>query len=89
MREIEASLQRFGEFQLEARLMREKAARYCVRWVRWFLTRPASDDPLADQVVGSVRTWKATAGARIGRCVWSSRFCVRGSLFRAPIAYSP
>jgi hypothetical protein len=31
-------------------LVREKAAPYCVRWVRRFLTRPASDEPLADQV---------------------------------------
>ena len=33
MREIEASLQQFGEVLLRARLMREKAAPYCVRWV--------------------------------------------------------
>ena len=50
MREIETSLQQFGEFLLKARLMREKAAPYCVRWVRQFLTRPAPDEPLADQV---------------------------------------
>jgi len=31
-------------------LVKEKAAPYCVRWVRRFLTRPASDEPLADQV---------------------------------------
>ena len=30
--------------------MKEKAAPYCVRWVRRFLTRPASNEPLADQV---------------------------------------
>jgi len=50
MRELEASLQQFGEFVLKARLVEEKAAPYCVRWVRRFLTRPASDEPLADQV---------------------------------------
>jgi len=50
MRELEASLQQFGEFVLKAQLVREKAAPYCVRWVRRFLTRPASDEPLADQV---------------------------------------
>ncbi len=50
MREIEASLQEFGEFLLKARLVREKAAPYCVRWVRRFLARLASDEPLADQV---------------------------------------
>ena len=50
MRELEASLQQFGEFLLKARLVKEKAAPYCVRWVRRFLTRPASNEPLADQV---------------------------------------
>lgn len=50
MRELEASLQQFGEFILKAQLVNEKAAPYCVRWVRRFLTRPASDEPLADQV---------------------------------------
>jgi integron integrase len=50
MRELEASLQQFGEFLLKARLVTEKAAPYCVRWVRRFLTRPASHEPVADQV---------------------------------------
>jgi len=50
MRELEASLQQFGEFILKAQLVKERAAPYCVRWVRRFLTRPASDEPLADQV---------------------------------------
>ena len=50
MRELEASLQQFGEFILKAQLIKEKAAPYCVRWVRRFLTRPASNEPLADQV---------------------------------------
>jgi hypothetical protein len=50
MRELEASLQQFGEFILKAQLVKEKAAPYCVRWVRRFLTRPASDELLADQV---------------------------------------
>ncbi len=50
MREVDASLQQFGEFLLKARLVKEKAAPYCVRWVRRFLTRPASDEPLADQI---------------------------------------
>ena len=50
MRELDASLQQLGEFILKARLVTEKAAPYCVRWVRRFLTRPASDEPLADQV---------------------------------------
>ena len=50
MRELEASLQQFGEFILKAQLVKEKAAPYCVRWVRRFLARPASDEPLVDQV---------------------------------------
>ena len=50
MRELEASLQQFGEFILKAQLVNEKAAPYCVRWVRRFLARPAADEPLADQV---------------------------------------
>lgn len=33
-------------------MVREKAAPYFVRWVRRFLLRPASDQPLADQVRG-------------------------------------
>ncbi len=50
MRELESSLQQFGEFLLKARLVREKAAPYFVRWVRRFLSQPASSEPLADQV---------------------------------------
>jgi len=45
MREREASLQEYGEFLLKAQLVKEKAAPYCVRWVRAFLSRPASPDP--------------------------------------------
>lgn len=41
MREIEASLQEFGEFLLRAGLVKPQAARYCVGWVRRFLVRPA------------------------------------------------
>ena len=50
MRELESSLQQFGEFLLKAQLARPAAAPYFVRWVRRFLSRPASDQPLADQV---------------------------------------
>lgn len=50
MRELESSLQQFGEFLLKARLVKEAAAPYCVRFVRQFLTRPANDGPLADRV---------------------------------------
>jgi hypothetical protein len=49
MRELETSLQQFGEFLLKARLVQEKAAPHCVRWVRRFLTRPATNEPAADQ----------------------------------------
>jgi hypothetical protein len=50
MRELEASLQQFSEFILRVRLAKENAAPYFVRWVPRFLTRPASNEPLADQV---------------------------------------
>lgn len=50
MRELESSLQSFGEYLLEAKLVRSTAAPYFVRWVRQFLSRPASNEPLADQV---------------------------------------
>jgi hypothetical protein len=50
VRELETSLQQFGEFLLKARLVQEKAAPYCVGWVRQFLTRAASNEPIADQV---------------------------------------
>ncbi len=50
MRELESSLQQFAEFLLKARLARPNAAPYLVRWVRRFLSRPASDAPLIDQV---------------------------------------
>ncbi len=52
MRELESSLQQFGEFLLKAQLARPAAAPYFVRWVRRFLSRPASDEPLRDQVRG-------------------------------------
>ena len=50
MRELESSLQEFGEFLLKGQLARPAAAPYFVRWVRRFLARPASDEPLTDQV---------------------------------------
>ena len=37
MRELETSLQQFGEFLLKAQLVKEKAAPYCVASVRRFL----------------------------------------------------
>ncbi len=50
MRETESSLQQFGEFLLKRQLVRQSAAPYAVRWVRQFLAREASNEPLADQV---------------------------------------
>ena len=49
MRGLDTSLQQFGEFLLRPRLVREKAAPHCVRWVRPLLMWQASDEPLADQ----------------------------------------
>lgn len=50
MRELESSLQEFGEFLLKAQLARPPAAPYFLRWVRRFLMRPASVEPLTCQV---------------------------------------
>ncbi len=50
MRELESSLQSFGEFLLKSQVVRPNAAPYFVRWVRRFLGRPASNEPLVDQV---------------------------------------
>ena len=67
MRELESSLQAFGEYLLKAQLVRPNAAPYVVRWVRRFLARPATNDPLVDQVRlfceelaqhGSVAEWQ-------------------------------
>jgi len=49
MRNLEVSLQEFGEFLLQAKLVREKSAPHVVRWVRRFLSAPASQGALADQ----------------------------------------
>jgi hypothetical protein len=49
MRNLGASLQEFGEFLLKAKLVREKSAPHVVRWVRRFLSAPASHGALADQ----------------------------------------
>ena len=62
IRQVEESLQRFGELLLRRQLVREKAAPHCVWWVRRFLMREASDEPLADQV-----RWICEALERNGR----------------------
>ena len=82
MREIETSSQQFGEFILKAQLVKEKAAPYCVRWVRRFLTRPASNEPLADQVPrfreeleqnGGCQDWQVIQAEQARRIRASSR----------------
>jgi hypothetical protein len=50
MRDLESSLQAFGEFLLKGQLVRPNAAPYFVRWVRRFLSREATNEPVADQV---------------------------------------
>jgi hypothetical protein len=50
VRELESSLQQFAAFLLEARFVKESAAPYYVRHVRQFLTRPTTDEALADRV---------------------------------------
>ena len=62
MRELETSLQQFGEFLLKAQLVKERAAPYCVASVRRFLIRPASNEPLADQVRGFCEQLEQDAG---------------------------
>jgi hypothetical protein len=62
MRELKASLQQFGEFLLRARLVKEQAAPHCVRWVRRFLLRPASNESLSDQVLRFGEELGGTAG---------------------------
>ena len=62
MRELESSLQEFGESLLKAQLARP-AAPYFVRWVRRFLSRPASDETLADQVRGFCEDLERSGGS--------------------------
>lgn len=68
MRDIEASLQEFGEYLLRANLVRPESARYCVAWVRRFLVRPASAEPPADQVRRFCEDLE-----RAGRAEWQVR----------------
>ena len=49
MRDLESTLQEFGEYLLKSKLVREKSAPFIVRWVRRFLSEPATEPPLADQ----------------------------------------
>ena len=63
MRDLEPSLQQFAEFLLKAQLVRPNGAPYFVRWVRQFLSRPASDEPLLDQVRGFCEDLERTGSA--------------------------
>jgi integron integrase len=63
VRDLEPSLQQFAEFLLKAQLVRPNVAPYFVRWVRQFLSRPASDEPLLDQVRGFCEDLERTGSA--------------------------
>lgn len=77
--DVEVQLQRFADYVLARRLVRDQAARYIVSWVRRFLQLPADDRPLADRVrsfceglerSGRVQDWQvrqAEQALRIGR----------------------
>ena len=49
--------------ELKAQLARPAAAPYFVRWVRRFLSRPASDEPLTDQVRGFCEDLERNGGS--------------------------
>lgn len=68
-REVESSLQAFGEFLLRGRLVQDKHARYYVAWVRQFLGRPVSDGSLAERV----RDYCEWLGGDGGRQDWQVR----------------
>jgi integron integrase len=68
-REVEASLQAFGEFLLRSRLVQEKVAPYCVRWVRQFLNSPGGDGSLSERV----RAYCEWLSTRSGREDWQVR----------------
>lgn len=50
LRELEPSLQQFGEVLWKAHLVRRKSAPLVVRRVRRFLSGPATDESVADQL---------------------------------------
>lgn len=92
MRDLEPSLQQFAEFVLKARLVKENAAPYYVRWVRRFLNRPAADEPLADQVrrfcedleqSGTVQDWQVRQAEQALR-IYFVNFLQRTDWHRSP-----
>jgi hypothetical protein len=50
MRDVESSIEAFGEFLLRGQLVGQNAAPYFVRWLRRFLSREATSEALVDQV---------------------------------------
>jgi hypothetical protein len=72
MRERESSLQPFAEFLLKSGFVRETAAPYCVRHVRRFLSRPATNAALGTRVRESANSSNARA-RRNGRPARPSR----------------
>ena len=69
MRELESSLQQFGEFLLKAQLVRPAAAPYFVRWVRRFLSPQPRTNPSRIRCGVSAKNWRRTAAPKTGRCV--------------------
>jgi len=67
MRELESSLQQFGEFLLKAQLVRETVAPHVVRRVRRFLSRPRWMSPWRTRCGASARRWSGTAETRTGK----------------------
>ena len=53
LRENEMALSEFGEFLLRKRIVPEKNARFCVKWVRQFLEQPASPALSLDERIES------------------------------------
>ena len=64
--EFESSLQEFGEFLPKGPVGTTDGGSYFVRWVRRFLSRPASDEPLADQVRGFCEELERADSLRAG-----------------------
>jgi len=90
--EVEAELQRFGEFILTKRLVRQSAARYVVGWVRRFLARSAVSASLADQTQafceelerqGSIQEWQVRQAEQALR-IHFVNFLVRTDWHRLP-----
>jgi len=79
MRELESSLQQFGEFLLKAQLVRPAAAPYFVRWVRRFLDYAAKQQGVPQPRVASevVRDFLAHLAVRqqVSASTQNQAFC--------------